>query len=629
MRLLPRSLHLATLLLGLSTALPANADMDADLIAARDAYRSNNVSKLTRLSQQMPANEPLRDYPAYWLALKALDNNDDGPAQAFLNRVNEGLMPERVRNEWLKMLGQRQNWPRFSEEWKKLPLEGRDEESTCYGQLLDLNQGKAPTDLDRFLESRTTPEGCNRLISAAAKQGILKTDWLWLRARLLLAGNFASLARQMAADTGLPLDNAALNKPASANPNTPGGQEAVVYDLIRQGKTDINQGVARLRQVESALSRERAGFAWGQLALLMARKQQAAQALGWFDKADNKQLTGEQWEWWARSALRLGQWSQLEKITGNMPAATAGKPAWRYWRAKALQQQGQAKQATTLFSQNSSGHHYYALLSLEELGNSLSTPPSKLDPNKADIQKMQAEPAIRRSLALLSLAERHKKPEFRTDAQREWRWAMRKRSDLELLAAAEVARRVNFYDMAIYSAERTVTEHDFSLRYLTPFRDITQRYAAKMDIDDAWVYGLIRQESRFITMARSGVGASGLMQLMPATAKWAAKKMGLSTFSVNDIDHNIQIGTWYLRHVLDQLYGNEILATAAYNAGPGRARAWQTDRTLDGTIYAETIPFNETRDYVQKVMANAAYYASTFGHTNISLRNRMGTVPAR
>ena len=242
---------------------------------------------------------------------------------------------------------------------------------------------------------------------------------------------------------------------------------------------------------------------------------------------------------------------------------------------------------------------------------------------------MSEEPAIKRSLALLDLAERYAKPEFRADAQREWRWAMRNRSDIELLAAAEVGRRASFYDMAIYSAERTKEEHDYSLRYLTPYRDVTQRYAKQLDIDDAWVYGLIRQESRFITMARSGVGASGLMQLMPATAKWVAKKIGLGQYAVNDIETNVQLGTWYLRYVLDSLSSNEVMATAAYNAGPGRARAWQTDRTLDGTIYAETIPFTETRDYVQKVMANAAYYSSTFGHANISLKNRMGVVPAR
>lgn len=629
MKALTTPIRLAGLTLALGAALPALAGPDDALLAARDAFRANDLAKLASLGDKLPDNYPLKDYPEYWQTWKALDRNDDAQVLRFLARTPEGLMPERIRNEWVKKLGLREDWAAFANEWKKLPPEGRDEESSCYGELLQMRQGQKPGNLDRFLEGKPAPDGCNRLIDMAYARGALSQDWLWRRARLLLAGNYLTQARQLASDTQLPLDNAALNKPSLASPDTPAGQEAILYDTVRKGKTDLNGAAAMLSRVESQLTPDRAGFGWGQLALLSARKQQAGQALQWFEKADPRQLTTDQWEWWARSALRLEQWSQLDGVIRRMPQELAAKPAWRYWLARSLKQQGKPAEAAPLFSQASVGHNYYALLSLEELGNSLSASASKTGPSSDDVARMKADPAVRRSLALLSVAEIYTKPEFRTDAQREWRWAMRGRNDMELLAAAEIARKENFYDMAIYSAERTKEEHDFSLRYLTPYREVTQKYARQLDIDDAWVYGLIRQESRFITMARSGVGASGLMQLMPATAKWAAKKIGLTHFAVNDIDTNVQLGTWYLRYVLDNLSGNQVMATAAYNAGPGRARNWQADRALDGTIYAETIPFSETRDYVQKVMANAAYYSSTFGHANISLRNRMGIVPAR
>ncbi|QEL55405.1 lytic transglycosylase domain-containing protein [Chromobacterium paludis] len=623
------SLRLSCLTILAAAALPAWAGPDDTLVAAREAFRANDLAKLARLGDSLPTNYPLKDYPAYWLTWKALEKNDDTQVKRFLSQVPEGLMPERIRNEWLKKLGQREDWSTFTEEWKKLPEEGRDEESTCYGQLLQLRNGQKPDNLDRFLDSKPAPDGCTRLIEGAYARSLLDQDWLWRRVRLLLAGNFLTQARQLAADTQLPLDNAALNKPSSATPDTPGGQEAMLYEVERKAKGDLEGAATLLAQMAPQLSPDRAGFGWGQLALLSARKQQSGLALQWFEKADPRQLTADQWEWWARSALRLEQWSQLQTIIRRMPTAVAAKPAWRYWLARSLKQQGKPAEAAPLFSQASAGHSYYALLSLEELGNSLSASANKTGPSQTDIDKMKTDPAVRRSLALLNVAEIFTRPEFRTDAQREWRWAMRGRSDMELLAAAEIARKENFYDMAIYSAERTKEEHDFSLRYLTPYRDVTQKYARQLDIDDAWVYGLIRQESRFITMARSGVGASGLMQLMPATAKWAAKKIGLTHFAVNDIETNVQIGTWYLRYVLDNLSGNAVMATAAYNAGPSRARNWQADRPLDGTIYAETIPFSETRDYVQKVMANAAYYSSTFGHANISLKNRMGMIPAR
>ncbi|WP_047243206.1 lytic transglycosylase domain-containing protein [Chromobacterium subtsugae] len=620
---------LAGLLVALGAAASAHAGADDTLLAARDAFRANELGRLASLGGSLPDSYPLKDYPSYWLAWKALEKNDDAQVTRFLEQVPEGLMPERIRNEWVKKLGMRENWTAFAAEWKKLPEEGRDEESSCYGQLMGLYQGQKPDNLDRFLEGKPVPDGCNRLIEGAYARGLINQDWLWRRARLLLAGNFVSQARQLAADTQLPLDNAALNKPANTNLSTPGGQEAALLEIERKAKTDLDGAAASLSRLEGNIDADRSGFGWGQLALLSARKQLSAQALQWFDKADPRQLTADQWEWWARSALRLEQWTQLDGIIRRMPAAVAARPAWRYWLGRSLQQQGKPALAAPLFSQASVGHNYYALLSLEELGNSLSASTNKTMPSADDVARMKQDPAIRRSLALLSVAEIYTKPEFRTDAQREWRWAMRGRNDMELLAAAEIARKEGFYDMAIYSAERTKEEHDFSLRYLTPYRDITQKYARQLDIDDAWVYGLIRQESRFITMARSGVGASGLMQLMPATAKWAAKKIGLTHFAVNDIDTNVQLGTWYLRYVLDNLSGNQVMATAAYNAGPSRARNWQTNRALDGTIYAETIPFSETRDYVQKVMASAAYYSSTFGHANISLKNRMGMIPPR
>jgi soluble lytic murein transglycosylase len=142
----------------------------------------------------------------------------------------------------------------------------------------------------------------------------------------------------------------------------------------------------------------------------------------------------------------------------------------------------------------------------------------------------------------------------------------------------------------------------------------------------------MRQESRFITSAKSNVGASGLMQLMPATAKWVARKIGLRDFSqgrVNDTETNVLLGTSYMRLVMENLDNHPVLASAAYNAGPGRAKKWRADRPLEGAIYAETIPFSETRDYVKKVMSNAVYYSALFNGKPDSLKARLGTIGAR
>jgi soluble lytic murein transglycosylase len=139
----------------------------------------------------------------------------------------------------------------------------------------------------------------------------------------------------------------------------------------------------------------------------------------------------------------------------------------------------------------------------------------------------------------------------------------------------------------------------------------------------------MRQESRFITSAKSGVGAKGLMQLMPATAKWVARKIGLSSYrpaNVADMDTNVTLGTNYLKMVLTRLDNHPVLACAAYNAGPGRARRWLGDAPMEGAIYIETIPFTETRDYVKKVMSNSVYYSILFDQKPRSLKSRLGVI---
>ena len=165
-----------------------------------------------------------------------------------------------------------------------------------------------------------------------------------------------------------------------------------------------------------------------------------------------------------------------------------------------------------------------------------------------------------------------------------------------------------------------------------PFKAAVLARAQSMGLEPAYVYGLIRQESRFIMDARSSVGASGLMQVMPATAKWTAKKIGLSDFTLTKLterDTNIAIGTGYLQLVLDNFQGSMPLAAAAYNAGPSRARAWRGARgapVLEAAIWAENIPFNETRDYVKKVLSNTTLYAALISGQPQSIKARLGNV---
>jgi soluble lytic murein transglycosylase len=298
---------------------------------------------------------------------------------------------------------------------------------------------------------------------------------------------------------------------------------------------------------------------------------------------------------------------------------------WRYWNARALRHLGRAEEADKILSALSGEYNFYGQLAADEVGVASAPAPASYRPAKEELGSMQALPPIQRALALYRM-------DLRTDAMKEWGWAIRNFDDKKLLAAAEIARQNGMYDRAINTADRTVALHDFGLRYLAPYRDSLRGPIRQNNLDEAWVYGLMRQESRFITQAKSNVGASGLMQVMPSTARWIARKLGMKSYRkklAERTDTNLILGTYYMKTVLGWFDNSPVLASAAYNAGPSRARQWRGDLPLEGAIYTETIPFSETRDYVKKVMSNTVYYAQQFGEPEHSLKARLGIIAAK
>ena len=217
----------------------------------------------------------------------------------------------------------------------------------------------------------------------------------------------------------------------------------------------------------------------------------------------------------------------------------------------------------------------------------------------------RTHPGLTRALQLIALG-------LRNEGVREWNFSLRGMNDRALLAAADRACEREVWDRCINTSDRTRNSIDIEQRFPMPFRNEVVAFARELGLDAAYVYGLIRQESRFIMDARSSVGASGLMQIMPATARWTARKIGLpySPDLITDRITNLKLGTNYLKLVLDDFDGSQALAAAAYNAGPSRSRRWREGATIEPAIWAENIPFTETRDYVKKVLSNATVYAA-------------------
>jgi soluble lytic murein transglycosylase len=269
-------------------------------------------------------------------------------------------------------------------------------------------------------------------------------------------------------------------------------------------------------------------------------------------------------------------------------------------------------------------HHFYGQLAAEELKMPLIIPPKAPPPTKAELTAAAARGGLKRALALYRLG-------LRSEAATEWMWAIRTMDDRALLAAAELARSNGIWDRAINTADRTIALHDFTMRYPAPYGAVFAEQSRVRNLEAPWVLGLVRQESRFIADAKSPAGAKGLMQLLPSTARWVAQKIGMKGYHPSRVSQprvNVALGTFYLRHVLGGFDGNPVLAAAAYNAGPGRARRWCDTKPLEGAIYVETIPFEETRQYVKKVMANTVYYDALSGGERRSLTSRLGTIAA-
>lgn len=608
---------------------------------ARESYAAKNEIALAEDVSQLKAQEYLlAPYADYWLMLLRLDQAESTEVIEFLTQYEDMPFTDRLRGEWLKKLAKEQNWSQFFEQYPHFQRE--DTAVQCYALLGQTQLGHTELN-DRsvaaqakaiWLTTADLPSNCNQLFDTLQKSGVLTTDDVWARVRLALQDGKLGLAKSIT--TRLPSFDAANLKLLDRANQTPQllldkktvsfqtrfGAEVNLYALDRLARTKLDIAISTYGKVQSLFSVDNRAFGWGRIALHAARTHHP-KTLSFYALAGSTDLDKEQLAWKARAALRAQDWEAVQNAIADMPAKQQEENAWRYWQARALKEQNEQVEANAIFSQLATERHYYGWLAVEELESSMSSPEEQYATTDIEVTAIASQPAIKRSLELHRL-------NLRWEARSEWVWATREMDDKQLLAAAEYAARQKWYDVAIITADNTRQLHDFNLRYPTPYRDLIRHAAKDENLDEAWIYGLTRQESRFMHYAKSGVGASGLMQLMPATAKWAAKRMGLDDYShdkIHDLSTNIELGTYYMRHTLDLMNGQAVMATAAYNAGPSRAKRWMASEPLEAAIYIETIPFSETRNYVQKVMANAHLYAPRLGTKIQSLKSRLGVVP--
>ncbi|MDE1181180.1 lytic transglycosylase domain-containing protein [Paraburkholderia sp.] len=612
---------------------------DQTFIQLREAARNNDAARAAQLASMIPSY-PAPSYLEYFQIKPQLFDGSgharvdapDAPVLSFLQRYDGQAIADRLRNDYLVVLGARHDWRNFDQQYSRFVLND-DTQVKCYALESRASRGENVADAARALlvEPKWYGDGCVDLITSLAINQQFTTDDVWTLIRLAYEQNNTNTGAKLLDALGNARPDPVLFNQAVSTPPLllvrgigadSQSHQLALLAITRMARNDPAMAAATFASVAPQLTTPERAIGWGTIAYQAAAKQMPS-AVDWYRLSANGVLSNPAYEWRTRSALLAGDWTMVRWSIEQMPAALRNQPSWVYWHGRALKQAGDTVTANQEFETIASGYNFYGQLALEELGQKI-TVPAKTAVSDAEVQQAANTPG-------LALAQRFYQMNLRLEGNREWNWPLRGMSDRQLLAVAEYARRIELYDRAVNTADRTKSEHDFSLRYLSPFRNIVEQDAQSSGLDVEWAYGLIRQESRFIMNARSEVGASGLMQLMPGTAQLVAKKIGLGPISreqMNDINTNILLGTNYLSMIYNQFDGSAVLATAGYNAGPGRPRAWrqQLAHPVEGAIFAESIPFQETRDYVKNVLSNTVYYAALFEGRPQSLKTRLGYI---
>lgn len=630
---------LLTLLMLSVSVVSQAATGDQLVVKARHAYdKELDIALEDYEGKLRTQGHILAPYASYWNLRLNIDDVDSQTVYNFLEQHRDYGFAKQLQTTYLKKLGNEKKWAAFSTEYANYQSENTA--VACYAAEAyekQPNTGSLTFAKSLWLTGRSQPQDCNRLFDRMQAEGVIDQAAVMQRFRMALAANQVGVARSTIKRSNsyrskqLNVINAASKSPATflkkqqASFNTQFGREVYLFALIRLAKKDSWKALTAFQKIKGKLKLEEQQYFYGMLGLQAAKRHEPETKL-WFQKADFDTLNHEQMSWYARAVLRQEDWASLLNVIEKMPASVKEEARWRYWKARALIARKQdIEQARDILLRLAPERHYYGWIAQDDIKDYDPKPLLHYKPTKQEVDAIAKIPGVQRAEVLLDI-------DMRWEGKREWVQAIKGLDDKKLLAASAYAERKRWYDLAVNTADDTREYHDFSKRYLMPYKTRMLAAAKKHTVDPTWVYGITRQESRFMHYAKSRVGAAGLMQLMPTTARWAAKRAGVNNYKrsmIDDLDTNITIGVYYLSYAENLMNGNKVMATAGYNAGPSRAKKWQGGRALEGAIYAETIPFNETRVYVQRVMANTHMYAQQMGRSKQTLKQRMGTIPAK
>ncbi|EIJ43368.1 soluble lytic murein transglycosylase-like protein [Beggiatoa alba B18LD] len=564
----------------------------------------------------------LQDYPIvqyleyYWLSDHL---NDNLKMQAFFGRYADSPVAPRLRRAWLNQLIKDKNWSQYLRAYtpQNNSLLACHYLNAVLTQQNALNAEQLSEAKNLWVVGKSQPNACDPVFKYLADKQEITKELRWQRIRNAIAENDFKLAQGIA--KGLSKDELEwVNRWATmqANPtatlatfnypDTPLTREIIRYGIKQLARTEADSAYQfwqTLKDRYQFSAEEQSDVAY--TLALRSSWQESPNAITRLLAVNKASVDDTLRQVALQASLATLDWDSLLQLAPLYSPVDSDDNAWEYWQARAFAEQGNVQQAEAIYRKLAQHRDYYGFLSANQLKQPYALNDEPLNVSANELLALQKNLNIIKARELYYVGQE----EF---ARLEWRLATENMTQAQLKVATALANQWSWYFETIVTAAKAKAFNALTARFPTPHYDAVIRYASEQDLNPAWVYAVIRQESAFNVNARSSANALGLMQLLPTTAAEQAKRLKVSFNNQAEIyqpELNIQLGTGYLRHLLGRLDNNVVLTTAAYNAGLSRARKWADKYgCLPTDVWIELIPFKETRSYVESIMSYTPIY---------------------
>jgi soluble lytic murein transglycosylase len=584
------------------------SNRNAFLAALSELQHGNQQAFLT-ISNNL-RNYPLYPYLLYSDLVMNLSKANPDQLQDFLDTYRDTPLADHLRHLWLTQLAGGHQWRLFLAVYQPTKMLGLQ----CDQREALWQAGQTEEALKNFGEllnkNSPMPDSCLWVLSQALHQGNIAQNLLWERIELAFENHNPELAAQLS--ILLPGDSKKVFKNWERIYNQP----ELILRTPQLSTAILLTGLTRLSEQNA----HKSAVAWDSLnkqyrfdldtqqkalkivALALARAHDPS-APAWLLNISDKYVDATVRDWRIRTGLINQNWAVVQANINALSPEERKTPQWRYWLARSLGAQNQMPAAQNIYRDLALHGDFYGQLASVQLAQKPLMAISELKVNLAQENAIASIPAIERSYELYQL-------KWLPEATQEWQWAIQHMPEEDYLAAAELAIQWGWFERAISTVNLISDGSDIPLRFPLAYREPILDAALKNNLDPAWVFALVRQESLFMPEVKSSAGALGLMQLMPNTALLVANQAHMSFMTSNLLNPkmNVELGSIYLKHMLVSFNNNMVLATAAYNAGPGSVKKWLSIRPMPADIWIETIPFHETRNYVKNIMGSMTFY---------------------